>query len=395
MKNLYLLLFTLLIVFNSCTDSSNQGLHDTISGVKQNNIVDARLEYWNINLEKLGSKIIISGSTSSKDAFEELKEKISNQFSKANFGVELLPSSSLNSKVWGIVNLSVCNIRRTGTHSSELVSQALFGTPVKVFKKEGGWFLIQTPDGYFGWVDKMGIALKSESDLAQFQKFKKVLYNRQSGFSYQQKNEKYLVYSDLVLANLLFVTDSVSEFYEIIFPDNRVAFVKKEECISLNNWNKETFEIYDVVKSAKNFLGIPYLWGGASSKMTDCSGFTKTVFYLNGIILQRDASQQTLYGRLVDTKTDYEKLQVGDLLFFGRASSGSRKENVTHVGLYIGDSEFIHASGKVRINSLDKDHGNYIQNYEESFIRARRIKESVIGGGVEWVTENEFYKVIL
>lgn len=257
------------------------------------------------------------------------------------------------------------------------------------------WFLIQTPDHYFGWVDKTGISLKTAEELAIWKEYKKVLFNKQFGFAYQEVNKNGAVECDLILADLLSITKEVGKYYQVVFPDGRKAFVLKDECISLECWNKENFKLDNVIASAMNFKGIPYLWGGASSKMTDCSGFTKTAYYKNGVLLQRDALQQTLYGELVETENDYSELQAGDLLFFGRKATADKKERVTHVGLYIGNTEFIHASGKVRINSLDRTRENYDKYYEEAFVRARRINGQVGSKGIEWVVDNEFYKEIL
>ncbi len=368
-------------------------ISDSVSKIKSDNILDTRLIFWNVSLEKEEEGISIIGETTSDQAFSELQNLASKN--EIDFNVELLPNEAFKNNPWGIVSLSVCNIRSKATHSAELVTQALMGTPVKIYKKQNGWFLIQTPDRYFGWVDAAGVTPKNEAELAKWKAFEKVIFNQQFGFVYSEANTNSDVCSDLVLADLLSVIQRENDFYEILFPDGRTGFVKEEECISLDIWNKKEVSVDNVIQSASKFLGTPYLWGGTSAKMVDCSGFTKTVYYLNGIILQRDASQQTLYGRLVDTQNNYENLQAGDLVFFGQKATETKAEKVTHVGLYTGNSEFIHASGKVRISSLDNRKENYSEYYESSFVRARRLIDNVEGAGIVWISENEFYKEIL
>jgi cell wall-associated NlpC family hydrolase len=107
-----------------------------------------------------------------------------------------------------------------------------------------------------------------------------------------------------------------------------------------------------LVKSAKDFLGVPYLWGGQSvDDGFDCSGLTMTVYQLNGMNLPRHSMRQFDAGTSV-SKNDLRK---GDLVFFARKGTS----RVSHVGIYIGNDKFIHASSrgkKIRIDCLSTDY---------------------------------------
>jgi cell wall-associated NlpC family hydrolase len=107
-----------------------------------------------------------------------------------------------------------------------------------------------------------------------------------------------------------------------------------------------------LVKSAKDFLGVPYLWGGQSvDDGFDCSGLTMTVYQLNGMNLPRHSMRQFDAGTSI-SKND---LQKGDLVFFAKKGTS----RVSHVGIYIGDDKFIHASSqgkKIRIDCLSTDY---------------------------------------
>ena len=106
----------------------------------------------------------------------------------------------------------------------------------------------------------------------------------------------------------------------------------------------------EIVRTAKTFLDIPYRWGGTSSAHGfDCSGFSMTVYQLNGLNMPRSSKAQWEVG----TPIDPNQLAKGDLVFF--ATSGTTE--VSHVGIYLGENNIIHAPGwgkRIRIDSLSK-----------------------------------------
>jgi cell wall-associated NlpC family hydrolase len=120
-------------------------------------------------------------------------------------------------------------------------------------------------------------------------------------------------------------------------------------------------------------MGRPYFWGCNSPRGFDCSGFTKLVFFLNGIELNRDSSQQCLQGVEIPLDEDFKNLRKGDLLFFGRPDRGTGKERITHVGIYLEDKRFIQASVMVHISSLDPESPISDRRRIRSLLHARRV----------------------
>jgi cell wall-associated NlpC family hydrolase len=254
--------------------------------------------------------------------------------------------------------------------------------------------LVQTPDGYISWLDDGGFTFMTEAQWNEWKSSPKIIYTKEYGFSYSEANVNSQSVSDLAAGNILkFISDD-SDFYLVNYPDGRTAYIKKDEAKNFDDWFSALNPTgKDILKTAYRFMGIPYLWGGTSTKGMDCSGFTKTVYFLNGLILARDASQQVNTGVLVDTKNGWENLEAGDLLFFGRKASGDKKERITHVAIYIGDGDFIHAAGRVKINSFNPSKPNYSDYRKSGFIRAKRILSSVGKNGIEKILDNSFYNV--
>ena len=151
-------------------------------------------------------------------------------------------------------------------------------------------------------------------------------------------------------AQALLDKGTIEAFY-IVQPEDYASYRQKQYG---TNYLREA-----LVKTAKDFIGVPYLWGGTSSERGfDCSGLTMTVYQLNGLNLPRKSTRQFEVGSPV---VSIRQLQKGDLVFF--ASKGKNK--VSHVGVYIGDGEFIHASSrgkKIRIDSLSVEH--FSQRYK-------------------------------
>ena len=370
-------------------------VNSILKEIKEKFAPDKRVAVFNIESSELDNKVLLKGETNLPEVKTELLKMIDQTKIKFEDQIEILPSENLGDKKFGVINLSAANLRLKPDHPAELVTQSILGTPIKVLKKgEDGFYLVQTPDGYISWLDNDGFAFMDESELKDWLSSPKIIYTKVYGFSYSEADENSQSVSDLVEGNLLKIIGEENNFFLINYPDGRVAYVKKDEAKLFNDWYYSLNPTGEtILKTAYRFMGIPYLWGGTSTKGMDCSGFTKTVYYLNGIVLQRDASQQVNNGELVDTKDGWQNLQAGDLLFFGRKADENRKERITHVAIYIGDGDFIHAAGRVKINSFNPSK-SYFSDYRKSgFIRAKRILTSVGKNGIEKILENDFYSV--
>ena len=394
------LLLVLLFAISACSPETNKttsskDLESVMDSLQVIYAPDKRVELWKMDIKNDSDQLKLNLMVDKKDAFDAVTEVLKTRFPKIITEIELLPKNTNGQKISALANNSVINLRSNPRHSAELATQVRLGTPLRVLKKQGDWYLVQTPNRYISWTDDDAIVEISKPELEAYKNATKIVFNKQYGFSYSKPDKKSQVVSDLVLGCILPVSGNKGKYFKVTYPDGRIAWVLKKEVITFDELAHNNPEMQEVIETAKKFNGIPYLWGGTSSKGIDCSGFTSTVYFMNGIVLQRDASQQTKYGKEITTKYDYSKLKSGDLLFFGRPATGSTRERITHVALYMEDGEFIHASGKVRINSMDSTHSNFISTYPSRFVRAVRINGYSDDFGIQKISDNDFYKEIL
>ena len=103
---------------------------------------------------------------------------------------------------YGVVHISVCNLREEGEFTSGMSTQALLGMPVKV-RQYTGWYEIQTPDDYTGWVHRMVITPMSKEKYDRWNRAEKVVVTSHYGFAYEKPNEHSQVVSDVVAGKRL------------------------------------------------------------------------------------------------------------------------------------------------------------------------------------------------
>ena len=260
---------------------------------------------------------------------------------------------SVFAQEYGVVNISVCNLRSTANFDAEMISQALLGTPVHVLQiSDNGnpWPQVNTPDNYVGWVHYAGIKRMSKEEYSAWNAAPKVIVTALTGMVYKEPSDKSQVVSDVVAGDRLKFLGSKGKWFQVGFPDGRKGYVCKGTAKTETEWRKGLDQSAEaILKTAQSMLGFPYVWGGMSPKGMDCSGFVRTTLYMHDIITPRDCSQIYLTGERIN---DRSQLVPGDLVFFGRyREDGSPRP--THVGFYLGGGRFIHSMGLVQIGSFD------------------------------------------
>ena len=302
-------------------------------------------------------------------------------------------ASEVGDPTYGILNLSVSNLRVEPDFSSEMTTQGLMGMPVRILQRED-WVRIQTPDNYVGWVHRVGVHPVTKAELTAWNKAEKIIVTSHFGFVYSLPNQNSQTVSDVVAGNRLKWEGTKGAFYKVTYPDGRRGYISKKISMPEGKWRARLKQdAADIIRTAHTLMGVPYLWAGTSSKGVDCSGFVRTVLFMHDIIIPRDASQQACVGETIDISPDFSNLQPGDLIFFGRKATPERKERVVHVGMYIGNKRFIHSQGDVHISSFDPADELFDEFNLGRLLFATRIIPSINKmEGLNTTATNPYYK---
>lgn len=315
---------------------------------------DKRVALFEVDYSFSGKSVVLRGATTSAKA----KAAFLRGLAKANYEVtdslQVLPDAAqLEGKTYGIINLSVANLRVRPDFSSEMMTQGLLGMPIRILQRKG-WYRIQTPDNYISWVHSVGVHPVTKEELTAWNHAEKIVVTSHYGFVYSQPDRASQTISDVTAGDRLKWGGTKGAFYKVIYPDGREGYIPASISMPEKKWRAALKQdAASIIRTARTMMGIPYLWAGTSSKGVDCSGFMRTILFMHDIIIPRDASQQAYVGEHIDVAPDFGNLQPGDLIFFGRKATPERRERVVHVGMYIGNQRFIHSQGDVHISSFD------------------------------------------
>lgn len=325
---------------------------ELIDSLKHVYVPDSRVALFDVNYMQDEAFVMLCGVTTESQAKVELLATLQKQGYQVVDRLHLLPDAALGQETYAVVRLSVCNLHAAPDFSSEMVSQALLGMPVRVLQYNN-WYRIQTPDRYIAWVHRAAIQLMDDKELAMWNRSEKLIVTANYGIVRSAPDLVSCPVSDVVAGDRFRLVGEEKGFYRVLYPDGRVGYLEKSLGMPESRWRLSLKDnVSDILQTAYRFLGVPYFWAGMSSKGMDCSGFIRTVFYLHDIIMPRDASQQASVGQRIEIGPDCKNLQAGDLLFFGRKATAGQKEQIVHVGMYIGEGRFIHSQGDVHISSL-------------------------------------------
>ena len=349
-----------------------------IQDVKQKYAPDKRLGIFEVGVQHQGRALVLTGEVDRAEARLATVRAVAATGAKVIDRIKVLPDAKLGDQVWGISCLSVASGRELPEHKAEMGTQLLLGNVVRVWKPSTNavfrWYLTQAADGYLSWLQQGMFVRCTREQVEAWNRSPLLVVTALEACIRERPDADAQPVSDVVLCDLVKQTGEAGDWFKVELPDARTGFLPKSAATDYGAWKqarRPTAE--NLERTARKFIGRPYLWGGNSPKGFDCSGLTKTVFFINGIDLLRDSSKQAGQGVEVPLDADLSQLKPGDLLFFGPSARRGRPEKVVHVGLYLGDKLFIHSSEMVHISSLDPASPIRDENRIRTLLHARRI----------------------
>ncbi|WP_294303233.1 C40 family peptidase [uncultured Chryseobacterium sp.] len=212
----------------------------------------------------------------------------------------------------GICSVTVAPVRAEASDRAEIVTEILFGESADILEVNKNWTRIKMHyDGYEGWMDTKQLRQVADEVLAKRK-----------------------------------VTIVTEDFSSVMMNDGKTLLSMGSEVEFPAVPSRRSHDVREsIALTAKEFINVPYLWGGKSFFAVDCSGFTQLVYKIHEIKLPRDASQQVNVG---ESLSFVEESRPGDLAFFENPEG-----KIVHVGIMLENQRIIHASGKVRIDTLD------------------------------------------
>ena len=260
----------------------------------------------------------------------------------------------------------------------EQVTQALIGQQVIAEGGQGEWLFVQTWDTYRGWIPSHAVRMLDGS--RPYASAGPVAIIRELFAEiFSEPHERSELLTKTTIGTELEVAAAHDGWVELLLPDGRAGFVRSNDAKLVDKSIALTISLPEparLIETAKRFIGVPYLWGGTSPFGIDCSGFVQLVHKLHGVTLLRDANMQAGDSRAVPV--DKDAVRAGDLVFFGKGKDPDLSA-ITHVGMAISSTEFIHSAGHsgVIITPLAEP------RYTETYWGARRMRLSTLdpGGG--------------
>lgn len=338
---------------------------ELIAAVAAERSLDARSAVFDLRVKERGSGAVLAGESTEDEAVAAVIERAANLGVRLADEVVRLPDAKLGEATHGLVRAAIAPVHGEPRVSATQVSQYVLGHRLDLLSRRDGWWRVRGEDGYIGWVHH-GYVQEGDAEWAQEWE------RAEGGEPVVALGSELLDEAGRTFMRLPWGARLVRDApRRLRLPDGRRGEPGDGELVNvdrLRDWFPARGE--SATRTARRWIGTPYLWGGVTPAGADCSGFVQSVFWLHGIALPRDSDLQARVGEKVDPGEAYEHLRPGDLLYFSE-----RPDRITHVAISLGGSAIIHSAlsnGGVEVNDLLGDRETE-RELNRIFTLARRV----------------------
>jgi hypothetical protein len=327
---------------------------------------DPRMAVFEVEVEVRGDSVTLVGATSEPAAAQELHRRVAGltAWREVVDRVQLLPEADAEERVHAVVSAAVAPMLSGPKIQCTQVSQAVLGSRLIVFRRDGRWLQCRGSDGYIGWIHAGYVALMDEQMARAWEL-------GVDGDVWLSLDAAVALDDGDVMVRLPWGARVVRESDGVVrLPDGRTGLPRGEMVPLGARGLGFPAEGAAICETAKRWLGVSYLWGGLTMGGVDCSGFVQALYRMHGCVIPRDSDQQSRAGELVECAEDFANLCPGDLLFFAETPG-----RCTHVAMSTGGSQIIHASlgnGGVARNDIAGRRA-YERELRRMFLWARRM----------------------
>ena len=315
-----------------------------IDSVRREHVPDFRTGVFEVVLHEADGVVILTGQSTHPAAVTALVERLRANGATIEDRVTMLPDPTFGTARFGVVRAAVTPVYAEPRLPAPQISQLVIGMRVELMSRTGDWIRIRGEDGYLGWVHAGYVEAGPEDWAFSWER-------GTAGESVVSLGAELVDENGWTIARLPWGSRLIRHTGAYHLIDGRRGSVANGEVIDVDRLvDRFPPRGESVARTARRWLGAPYLWGGVTLNGVDCSGFSQAVMWMHGIALPRDSDLQARTGARVDP-TDLTDVRHGDLVYF--AEDGAA---ISHVAISLGGAQVIHSAlgnGGVEVNDLD------------------------------------------
>ena len=346
------------------TSAAARSIEQLIDDVRRDHVPDFRSGIFDVQAESNADGVVLRGETTHPEAMDVLLERLTARGFAAADAVVRLPAVHVDGARHALVRSAIAPVYAEPRLPAPQITQLVLGVRVELLARDGDWLRIRGEDGYLGWVHQ-GYLHTGPDDWA-------FAWERGAiGEPVVSLGAELMDEHDNIIARLPWGARLVRHTGAYQLPDGRRGDVTNGEVVDvdrLSDWFPARGD--SVARTARRWLGAPYLWGGVTLNGVDCSGLTQAVLWMHGIALPRDSDLQARVGSEIDVGDDFAGIRTGDLLYFAETEG-----RVTHVAISAGGTQIVHSAlgnGGVAFNDLLGELP-LEQRLRRMFVHARRM----------------------